>query len=417
MYVVSMKKIYVFILFFILFILVITVIGCNIVMGDKLVMVEKDIFNIQSNKEVYFNPYGYSIDNPNVIVNPYGNSPLTAIVMFESSNYSEVSICIKDKDGDCGISYSFDSNKYHIIPIYGLYADYNNVVVISSDGVDKVINIVTDELPDDFGDILYENDYSFYNGNYPYATDSRGNVRWYLTDNYFGNITVYGDNVIIGNDSYIENGNSTGIYRMNFLGKVYSEYLLSNDYYGFNTYYDGYIYAISKDIVVIDIQTGDIVLEYDNDNYECLGVMDGIISFYKDDKWYSYNDSNEIVESEFSLDSNKYSFYDNISEYKIIKGSRFGKLNETKMYDKDISIIKYDMYEDDNINIVMDVSRIVVYNDSDDEVYLILDKLFDKRIYEVDKVRYINLTSLSGKYTIYYKINGKAYKTDYFIEV
>ena len=69
------------------------------------------------------------------------------------------------------------------------------------------------------------------------------------------------------------------------------------------------------------------------------------------------------------------------------------------------------------INIKMDVNRISIYNNTGKEVYLILDKLFDKRIYEVKDTKYVNLNGLKGKYTIYYRIDGKVYKTDYYIEV
>ena len=117
-------------------------------------------------------------------------------------------------------------NKHHIIPIYGLYADYDNTIVLRSENKEKVINIKTDKLPDDFGEVLCDGNYSFYNGNYPYASDSNGNVRWYLNKKYYGDITVYKDNIIIGNDSYTEDNHSTGIYRMNFLGKVYGIYLV-----------------------------------------------------------------------------------------------------------------------------------------------------------------------------------------------
>lgn len=56
----------------------------------------------------------------------------------------------------------------------------------------KVINIKTNPLPSDF---KYVNDsgsdnFSFYNGNYPYAVDINNDVRWYLNNNYYGNITT-----------------------------------------------------------------------------------------------------------------------------------------------------------------------------------------------------------------------------------
>ena len=406
-----MKRSYIFIGGFLIFILIITIVGSNIVTGNTSIKKEKDILSVQSNKEVYFNGYGYSLDNPNVIINPYGNSPLTGIVMFETSDYSEVSISV---NGD--INYTFSKNKHHIIPIYGLYADYDNTIVLRSEGKEKVINIKTDKLPDDFGEVLYDGNYSFYNGNYPYASDSEGNVRWYLNKKYYGNITVYKDNIIIGNDSYTEDNHSTGIYRMNFLGKVYGEYLLSDDYYGNSIYDDGNIYALSKNIVMIDSQTGTISNLGKNDNYSYINVIDGNVIVGKEDKFYSVKDK-KFSEVEASGKSNIYSFYDGISEYKIVKGVRYGKLSTTKKYDKDISIIKYDKYDGKDINIKMDVNRISIYNNTGKEVYLILDKLFDKRIYEVKDIKYVNLTGLKGKYTIYYRIDGKVYKTDYYIEV
>ena len=406
-----MKRSYIFIGGFLIFILIITIVGSNIVTGNTSIKKEKDILSVQSNKEVYFNGYGYDLDNPNVIINPYGNSPLTGIAMFETSDYSEVSISV---NGD--INYTFSKNKHHIIPIYGLYADYDNTIVLRSENKEKVINIKTDKLPDDFGEVLCDGNYSFYNGNYPYASDSNGNVRWYLNKKYYGNITVYKDNIIIGNDNYTEDNHSTGIYRMNLLGKVYGEYLLSDDYYGNSIYADGNIYALSKNIVMIDSQTGTISNLGKNDNYSYINVINGNVIVGKEDKFYSVKDK-KFSEVESSEKSNIYSFYDGISEYKIVKEVRYGKLTTTNKYDKDISIIKYDKYDGKDINIKMDVNRISIYNNTGKDVYLILDKLFDKRIYEVKDTKYVNLNGLKGKYTIYYRIDGKVYKTDYYIEV
>ena len=204
-----MKKSYIFIGIFLIFIIVITIIGSIIVTGNVKITEDKDILTIQSNKEVYFKPYGYSIDNPNIIVNPYGNSPLTAIAMFETSNYSEVSIKILSKDGNSDIFYTFAKNKYHLIPIYGLYADYDNTIILSSEGKEKIINIKTDKLPEDF--TYVDNDTSgnfmFYNSNYPYAIDNNGEVRWYLNSNYYGNISLIDNStIIIGSNRYNEEG-------------------------------------------------------------------------------------------------------------------------------------------------------------------------------------------------------------------
>lgn len=411
-----MKKSYIFIGGFLIFILIITVVGCNLVTGNVSIKRDRDILSIQSNKEVYFNSYGYSIDNPNVIVNPYGNSPLTGIVMFETNDYSDVSVCIKNKNNECDISYSFGKYKYHIIPIYGLYADYNNSIVLKAEGKEKVINIKTDALPDDFGDVLFDGSFSFYNGNYPYASDSEGNVRWYFNRKYFGNVTFNDNYVIVGNDSYTENG-TIGIYRMNLLGKIYNEYLLSDDYYGYSCYYDGNIYALSKDVLVIDGQTGDIISKYENDNYDSIANLDGNILLGRNNEWFSFDEDNNVISVSYSPSGKVYSFYDNSDEYRAFPGVRYGSLKETEMYNRDISILKYDKYTGNDIDVKMDSNRISVSNGTGNKIYLILDKLFDKRIYRINDVGYINLNGLNGKYTIYYKINDKVYKTDYFVEV
>ena len=383
-----MKKMYIFIGIFILFIISITVVGSFMVMGGTPVKKERDIFTVQSNKEVYFNVYGYDIGNPNIIVDPYGNSPLTALVMFTSDDYSEVSVTIKGKYGN-DINYTFSNDKYHLIPIYGLYADYNNTVIIRCEGSEKIINISTSSLPKDFlfSENMVSDNYSFYNNGYPYAIDSYGDVRWYLNEHFFGNVTLLDNgNVIVGSNEYNDEDSTLSFYRMNLLGKIYSEYLLDNGYYGVNTNFEGNIIVKSDKYLVMDLQTGNIIDELDE--------IDG----------------GDTVNNIFDL-------YNGAINYTIYEPNRYGRLNETDMVTKDISLLKYSKYKENDIDIKIDMNRITVNNNGDDEVFIILDKMLDKRIYEVVDTKYINLEGLKGKYTIYYKINKKVFKTDYYVEV
>ena len=383
-----MKKMYIFIGIFILFIISITIVGSFMVMGGTPVKKERDIFTVQSNKEVYFNVYGYDIGNPNIIVDPYGNSPLTALVMFTSDDYSEVSVTIKGKYGN-DINYTFSNDKYHLIPIYGLYADYNNTVIIKCEGSEKIINISTSSLPEDFlfSENMVSDNYSFYNNGYPYAIDSYGDVRWYLNEHFFGNVTLLDNgNVIVGSNEYNDEDSTLSFYRMNLLGKIYSEYLLDNGYYGVNTNFEGNIIVKSDKYLVMDLQTGNIIDELDE--------IDG----------------GDTVNNIFDL-------YNGAINYTIYEPNRYGRLNETDMVTKDISLLKYSKYKENDIDIKIDMNRITVNNNGDDEVFIILDKMLDKRIYEVVDTKYINLEGLKGKYTIYYKINKKVFKTDYYVEV
>lgn len=415
-----MKKSYVLIGLFLIFILFITVIGSFIVAGNILIKEEKDILFVQGNKEVYFNVYGYSLDNPNVILNPYGNSPLTALVMFETDDYSEVEITVKSKNGNSDIDYRFSKDKYHMIPIYGLYPDYNNEIIIKSEGRENTIYIKTDKLPDDFvyvDNITYDN-FMFYNGNYPYAIDIDGDIRWYLNKHYYGNITFLDNSsIIIGSDSYNEQGNTISFYKMNLLGKIYIEYLLEGDYYGSSSLYNGNVMVLSDKVLLIDIQTGEIIKEYmENDGYEYMALADGNIIVNKDNVFYKVND--ELEEIDYNISYTKHSFYDETSNYRVVPSERFGILSETIVSDKQINLFNYDKYDElSDISITRDVNRIKVINKNKNIIYIILDKFMDKRIYEVRDVKYINLFGLSGKYTVYLKINDKLYKTDYYIEV
>lgn len=415
-----MKKMYIFIFIFLVFILSISIIGSSIVSGDYSVKTYNDIFSVQSNKEVYFDGYGYSIDNPNLIVNPYGNSPLSAIIMFDTDDYSEVSITIKGKDDSGDINYTFSSDKHHLIPIYGLYADYDNTVIIRSEGRENIISIKTDALPSDFEYVndSGSDDFSFYNGNYPYAVDINNDIRWYLNSNYYGNITFLPDSkIIIGNDKYNEDGTSTGVYEMNLLGKIYNEYLLGDSYYGYNTLYNDDIFVLSDKVLCIDSQTGEVIDSlFDNDNYDYIGIYDDSIIVHNEGGFYKYSDG-KLNDIDYSYGNSSYSLYNSTSNYKIINPKRYGELNKTIVSDKKISLIKYDKGDLKDINISMDNERVTVTSMNDDKVYIIFDKLFDKKIYEVNGTKYINNTSFNGKYTIYYSINDKVYKTNYYIEV
>ena len=47
-------------------------------------MLIEDKQELLSKLEEYFKSYGYTIDNPNIILNPYKISPLTALIIFET---------------------------------------------------------------------------------------------------------------------------------------------------------------------------------------------------------------------------------------------------------------------------------------------------------------------------------------------
>lgn len=137
---------------------------------------------------------GATLNDPFFVLNPYGNAPLTGIAIFETDDQSSVSVTVHGKDAASDITYSVEGGSaHHEIPIYGLYADSENRVTISSGGVSKTILISTDKLPDNIlqvtrvaGDSSHQEAGQLYLLQSPYqiAFDVNGDVRWYLTEEW-----------------------------------------------------------------------------------------------------------------------------------------------------------------------------------------------------------------------------------------
>ena len=93
---------------------------------------------------------GYTFENPNIIINPYEISPLTALVIFKTEENVEIKVTIKGIDELSTFTHTFEKGREHYLPIYGLYADYNNEILMEYDlngeHKSKIINIKTDKL-------------------------------------------------------------------------------------------------------------------------------------------------------------------------------------------------------------------------------------------------------------------------------
>jgi arylsulfate sulfotransferase len=143
----------------------------------------------------------YSFNEPLVVVDPYNQSPLTALSLFISVEPLNISIHVEGVGNLSDIDFTFDGYKTeHIIPIYGLYPDkINNVTLTSKDKNGKsnqvVLKIKTQPLPKNLGDnivltdLTHENKYqgglNFTDGTSNItAFDAYGEYRWYLKGKY-----------------------------------------------------------------------------------------------------------------------------------------------------------------------------------------------------------------------------------------
>lgn len=261
----------------------------------------------QGDLEDNFTSEGYTIDNPNIIVNPYEISPLTALVIFETDEEVSPTITVVGKDEHSTFTHTFDANTVHYLPIYGLYADTSNEVIVSYGDVEKRLEIKTEALPDDFimptsveaQKSMLDNELYFFtpsSSGYTCAYDINGDVRWYLTINALWEINRLSNGHLMVSTERLVNSPyyMSGLYEMDLLGKIYTEISLEGGYH--HDYFElpsGNLLVASNDfnnddgtvedyIVEVNRNTGDIVKTWDLK--DILNMEDG-----KSENWTEYD--------------------------------------------------------------------------------------------------------------------------------
>ena len=250
---------------------------------------------------------GYTLDDPNVVLNPYEISPLTALVIFETDEEVSPEVTIHGDLDLTTYTHTFTKETEHYLPIYGLYAGRENKVTIKCGDKEKELTIKTDELPDDFilptsvkkDESKLNNDLYFYTPSsfgYTAAYDVNGDVRWYLTESAIWEINrLDNGRLLVSTERLAEVPYySTGLYEMDMLGKIYTEYSLPGGYH--HDYYEmenGNLLVASDDfnndsgtvedyVVEIDRKNGNIVKTFDLK--DILKMTDG-----KSENWIEYD--------------------------------------------------------------------------------------------------------------------------------
>lgn len=283
----------------------------NQFVNNKELVVTESLITKQSKYEEELITKGYTIDNPNVVLDPYHNSPLTALVMFETEEEVEPTITVHGEDELSTFSHTFESSKIHYLPVYGLYPDTENTVTITytEDGEEKEkeLKIKTEALPEDF--ILptsveadkenLSNDLYFFTPSskgYTCAYDVNGDVRWYLSSNaLWDNARLENRHLLISTERLINSPYyMTGLYEIDLLGKIYQEYSLPGGYHhDYDELPNGNLLVASDDfnnpsgtvedyIVELDRTTGNIVKTFDLK--DVLPMEEG-----KSENWINYD--------------------------------------------------------------------------------------------------------------------------------
>ncbi|MCD7746636.1 MAG: aryl-sulfate sulfotransferase [Lachnospiraceae bacterium] len=241
---------------------------------------------------------GYSFEDPFVVVNPYKNSPLTAMVIFTTAEETGVEVVVCGKDDANNITASFEADTTHILPIYGLYAGETTEVVLTlDDGTSTTLEITTEALEgslteaevtvydaDAFAgcDAFSENELTFaciqtvMDGDCGVvALDNAGDVRWFMDEDYISAFSMKrlanGRMMSSTTEMVCETYYYTGLVEFDLIGKFYSIYLIpGGEHHDFMELENGNLLVCScvedfstveDRIVEIDRETGEVVYE------------------------------------------------------------------------------------------------------------------------------------------------------------
>lgn len=238
-----------------------------------------------------------NLENAFVAVDPFGISPLTGVVIFATDEPTKISVNVAGKDEFTTIEHTFDEySTEHIVPVYGLYADYDNQVTItatdkSGKSISHEFSMKTDLLPEDISKTevkikqadkmangLTFVDCPHVNGNYMLAVDANGDIRWYLSNKkYNGSVMLThlrNGNMLISNGEPIPNtyNNLPTVFEISPLGRVTAAYNVYGIHHDIRETKDGnLIFGASKEgrgsqndyIVEIDRKTGKVLKTWD----------------------------------------------------------------------------------------------------------------------------------------------------------
>ena len=196
---------------------------------------------------------GYTLDEPLIVVNPYGIAPLTALLMFDTDSPAQVELrVVGHKPEEDVLMPPHSGQNYtvqHIVPVYGLYAGEENRVEVkctsqSGEQQTKVITIVTEPLPDlmtkinlqitydDIAQIGVPHGLNFSYSSLDslgikYAFDVNGNIRWFFSDACQLGGTNYnnGKNIYRAIGSYAHG--DCILAKESYLGRIETMYYLS----------------------------------------------------------------------------------------------------------------------------------------------------------------------------------------------
>lgn len=235
----------------------------------------------------------YDFSKPLFIRNPYWNSPLTGILVFNTSEKCKVRYTVKGKNG--AEDFTAGDEAYgtrHRTPVVALYAGYVNTIEIELlDSSDKVldkrsIKIATEKLPEDKIDLIdkiegkdkagYEFLYVTGGKAGTYVIDKYGEIRHYFkkVSQPYGAFVLEKGHVLFPERHMRRpnrgNNHSVIAHEMDMLGRTFKTYNHEQGYHHWGTIENG-----TKNLLVVTSSMSDgymenVVDEIDHNNGKVL---------------------------------------------------------------------------------------------------------------------------------------------------
>ena len=139
-----------------------------------------------------FESGNYTVENPLVKTNVYLINPLSAVVCFKTEEETAVTIRVRGKTKAADIVHTFPKAKTHVLPVLGLYANYNNTVEITPyRGNTTTVHIEIGDVCDHSVVEYIQTTPEYFEDNIMFLTpagseksigvDFAGDIRWHLT--------------------------------------------------------------------------------------------------------------------------------------------------------------------------------------------------------------------------------------------
>ncbi len=229
---------------------------------------------------------GGTLDNPVVIVNPYGLSPLSALIQFDTETAEPVTVIVKGKQPQTDLTWTYEPSTSHCLPIIGLYPEQKTTVQLIVDDRVKELEIEGQALPENafMAEVTIEHQNPQPNqlifttpSSTGYATgyDSQGEIRWILNVMMLWDLNLLEDGrITLSTNRLLDSPYyTTGFLTMDLLGHIDAEYSVPGGYHhDLDQLPDGNFLIASDDfsgstvedvIVEVDRQTGAVVKSFD----------------------------------------------------------------------------------------------------------------------------------------------------------